>query len=138
MKAGALALAAAWSLVAFDVAAQDPRASVVAGVSRDWLAIVDRGDAEASHAKAGERFRASMPVGTWARGLAKERGSRGALLQRTGVSTTFDPKTAELPPGEFALVLYRTSFAQQTTASETVTLEREKDGVWRVVGYFIR
>ena len=138
MKAGALALAAALTLVAFRVEAQDPRASVVAGVAREWLTLVDRGDAEASHAKAGECFRAAMPVATWARGLAKERGSRGALLQRTSVSTTFDPKVAGMPSGDFALLLYRTSFAQQATASETVTLEREKDGAWRVVGYFIR
>ena len=137
MRKVALALAAPL-LFALSAHAQDPRASVVASVARDWLAIVDRGDAEASHAQAGERFRASMSVATWARGLAKERGSRGALVQRTSLSTTFDPKIDGMPSGEFAMLLYRTAFAQQSTASETVTLEREKDGAWRVVGYFIR
>ena len=131
-------LLAAAVLAAWPLHAQDPRASLVGNVAREWLAIVDRGDAEASHAKAGGRFREAMSVTTWARGLAKERGVRGALVQRTNVSTTFDPKVEGLPPGEFALLLFRTSFAQQPDAAETVTLEREKDGAWRVVGYFIR
>jgi hypothetical protein len=42
------------------------------------------------------------------------------------------------PEAEVAMVLYRTSFANRTVATETVTLELEKDGVWRVIGYLIR
>jgi Protein of unknown function (DUF4019) len=35
-------------------------------------------------------------------------------------------------------VLFRTAFEKKTDAAETVTLEREPDGKWRVIGYTIR
>jgi Protein of unknown function (DUF4019) len=57
-----------------------------------------------------------------------------ALLSTT-FKTNFAGAAAE---GDYALLLYRTSFANRTDARETVTLEREPDGTWRVIGYFIR
>ena len=131
-------MAAVLLACAFGAPAQDPRASIVAAVARDWLALADRGDAAATHAKAGARFRDAMSQSTWSRVLGKERTNRGAVGQRTLMQTQFDPKVPGMPPGEFAVLLYRTSFARHADAGETVTLEREKDGIWRVVGYFIR
>ena len=135
LRAGLAAFLLAWS---FRAPAQDPRASVVAGVARDWLALADKGDAAATHAKAGARFRQAMSQAAWSQALGKERTGRGAVAQRTLVQTRFDPKAPGMPPGEFAVLLYRTSFAKHPDAGETVTLEREKDGAWRVVGYSIR
>jgi hypothetical protein len=43
-----------------------------------------------------------------------------------------------VPAGDYAVLLFRTAFERQTVAGETVTLEREKDGRWRVIGYFIQ
>jgi hypothetical protein len=71
--------------------------------------------------------------------LQKARGPLGATEQRTIFETTFDKALPDGgPEGEFALVMYRTAFAKKADSVETVTLEREKDGVWRVIGYFIR
>jgi hypothetical protein len=129
----------AWLPVAFDAAhAQDPKASVVAAVARDWLAIVDRADAAAAFARAGQRFRTAMPAAQWAEALQKQRTARGAVIRRTAIGTTFQPRIPNMPPGEFAVLLFRTSFDKDPGASETVTLERESDGNWRVVGYHIR
>jgi len=41
------------------------------------------------------------------------------------------------PDGDYALLEFRTSFAKKTNSRETVTLEREADDTWRVIGYFI-
>ena len=132
------AVVAALSLAATLAFAQDPRASLVGAAARTWLAHVDRGDAMAAHASAGQKFRDSMTVDVWARAMVKERGDRGRLLQRTVVSTTFELPVKEAPPGEYAMVLFRSAFEQKSVADETITLEREKDGVWRVVGYVLR
>ena len=40
--------------------------------------------------------------------------------------------------GEFAVLLFRATFDKAPDSGESVTLERDKDGAWRVVGYFIR
>jgi hypothetical protein len=91
----------------------------------------------AAHAAAGEKFRKAMSANDWRNALAKERADRGKVLQRTLQRTSFDA-AKNAPPGEYAVLLFRTAFERQTAASETLTLEREKDGAWRVVGYLIR
>jgi hypothetical protein len=118
--------------------AQDPRATVVLNAARDWLQMTDRSDAAASHAAAGAKFRQALAVAEWSTALKAERAPRGALVQRTAQSTTFDPKIPKAPPGDYAILQFRTAFAQQSVAQETLTLEREADGKWRVIGYFVR
>jgi len=102
--------------------AQNPDATTVQGIARDWLVLTDRGDAGAS----------------WDDSLRKAREPLGALAQRAILSTTFATSFPGAPDGNYAIVLFRTSFEKKADAAETVTLEREADGVWRVVGYLIR
>ena len=119
--------------------AQDPRGTAAVAAARDWLAIVDREDAAGSHAAAGAKFRKAIPDKQWVGLLAKERKPRGAMKARALFQTSFNPKMPPaLGPGDYIALAFRTSFANQADARETVTLERESDGVWRVVGYFIR
>jgi hypothetical protein len=78
-----------------------------------------------------------MTADGWAAALQRVRAPLGALEQRTVVSTRFADALAGFPAGDYAIVVFRTSFAKTTAAQETVTLERDKDGAWRVVGYSI-
>ncbi len=129
---GAVALAAA------PARAQDPRASVVAATARDWLVLVDRGDARAARDRAAAKFRDAAPEDRWAKALAAQRGPRGAVVQRTLARTRFEKSFPGAPAGEYAVLAFRTTFEKTAVGSETVTLEREADGLWRVVGYTIR
>ena len=137
--ARSLGLAALVVLPTYSTAwAQDPRASVVASAAREWLEMTDKDDAAGSHASAGAKFRKALGVSQWKAALAKERAPRGALVQRTTMQTTFDPKFDKAPPGDYAMLQFRTAFANQSVAQETLTLEREPDSRWRVIGYFVR
>jgi hypothetical protein len=126
------------ALVAGPLFAQDPRASAAVAASNAWLALVDKGDLEASYAAAGQRFRGAVKVPEWKASLAKARDPRGPLVQRSVLSSRFETKPGSEAQGigDIAILVYRTSFAKQTDTRETVTLEREPDA-WRVVGYFI-
>ena len=42
------------------------------------------------------------------------------------------------PDGEYVVIQFDASFANKEKAVETVTPMRDKDGVWRVSGYFIK
>ena len=130
-------LACAVALVAGGARAQDPRASVVAATAREWLALVDRGDARAARERAGLKFRDAAPEDRWAKALAAQRGPRGAVVQRTLATTRFERSFPGAPEGEYAVLAFRTAFEKQGGGTETVTLEREADGIWRVVGYTI-
>jgi hypothetical protein len=42
------------------------------------------------------------------------------------------------PDGEYVVIQYESSFEHKQAAVETVTPMLDKDGTWRVSGYFIR
>ena len=132
-----LALAAALCY-AGHLAAQDPRASLAQEAARAWLAHTDRGDAAASWNDAGKQFRNAITVERWAQSLNQVRPPLGAVSQRALLKTQFRKSFPGAPDGEYAIVVFRTTFAKKANASETVTLEHESDGAWRVVGYFVQ
>ena len=119
--------------------AQDPRSILAQKAARDWLAHTDKIDAPVSYDAAGSKFKEAITVDRWDEALQKARAPLGALEQRTVFETTFDKALpGGGPQGEFALVMFRTVFAKKTDSIETVTLEHERDGAWRVIGYYIR
>jgi hypothetical protein len=135
----ALVTLAVASLVgAAPVRAQDPRTSVVAAAARDWLALVDRGDVKVARARAAAKFRDALSEDAWFAGLASQRNPRGSIVQRSLQGTRFERAVPGAPDGEYAVLLYRSAFEKLAVGAETVTLERERDGVWRVVGYTIQ
>jgi hypothetical protein len=118
-------------------AAQDPRASEVQKAARDWLALADKLDASATWKAAGPRFQAAISEDRWAELLKRERGGRGALVQRTAARTSFASQMPSIPEsGSYAIVHFRTSFAKEPNATEDLTLE-QINAVWRVIGYVI-
>ncbi|HEV2977224.1 MAG TPA: DUF4019 domain-containing protein [Casimicrobiaceae bacterium] len=131
------ALCMVW-LVSGTAIAQDPRASAAQAAARDWLMLIDRGDAQASWDAASERFRAAMPLSGWGNELLKERVPLGAMRSRAALKTSFTKIFPGVPEGDYALVSFETSFARRPQGRETVTLEHEDDGNWHVVGYFVR
>jgi hypothetical protein len=118
--------------------AQDPRATAAQGAARAWLALVDKGDAQASYAAAGKKFQDQLDAAGWRDALTKVREPLGALVDRTALATRFDTKLPGGPDGDYAQVLFESEYANGAKVRETVTLEREPDGVWRVMGYLIR
>ncbi len=119
--------------------AQDPRTGQAQAAAREWLALTDRLDAEASYAAAGGKFREPITAAHWADAIAKVRAPLGDVAQRTIVETAFDTVKsdggADIP---IVMIRYRTAFAKRTESTEVLTLEQEADGVWRVIGYEIR
>jgi len=120
------------------VHAQDPRAVLVQKAARDWLALADKLDAEATWNAAGKRFQESIPLSRWAASFKRERDARGAVVQRAVDATSVGPIPGQADSDNIAVVRFRTSFAKESLTVEQVTLELGPDKVWRVVGYVIR
>jgi hypothetical protein len=138
-RRGALraAAAAALGLLAPPLVAQDVRATEAQAAARQWLAVTDRGDAAASWEAADAKFKSAMAVDRWTAALQQVRTPLGAIEQRTVVSTRFAKSLPGFPEGDYAIVVFRSAFAKRTTAQETVTLDRDSGGTWRVAGYSI-
>ena len=135
----ALVLLGAALLLTSVAHAQDPRASAAQSAARQFLALTDRGDAKASWQATGKQFQNGITELQWAKALGQVRTPVGEVVDRALSSTeflrTFPGAGGE---GDYVILQYRTSFAQLTGARESLTLEREADGVWRVIGYIIR
>ena len=88
---------------------------------------------------AGKQFQTGVTVVRWAKALEMVRTPVGEVVDRALLSTEFlrtFPGAAG--DGDYVVAQYRTSFAKRTGVRESLTLEREADGVWRVIGYVIR
>jgi hypothetical protein len=118
--------------------AQDPRATAAQKEARSWLALTDRGDAPASWSATGKQFQNAISADKWADSLKQVRSPLGAVVERTLLSTEFATSFQGAPDGDYVLLVFRSSFAKKIDSGETVTLEHEADGAWRVIGYLIR
>ena len=100
--------------------------------AREWLALVDRSDWQASFDAAGAAFRTPNTVEGWQAASNQVRTPLGAVMTREAVKTQF----VNAPPNGFTLVRFLTKFSSGKTAIESVTMEREAGGL-KVVGYVI-
>jgi hypothetical protein len=130
-----LALLTLAIVAAMPAHAQDARATLAQDAARAWLQLADNVDGAATYATAGEKFQRAMPAERWKKALEDTRGPLGAMQRRTVVSTQFVNKIQGQPKGEYALVLFRSSFANRDFMQERVTLEKTPKG-WQVIGYF--
>lgn len=106
--------------------------SAAVGAARDWLALVDKGDWNASWEGTGQAFKALNTAQTWARVSEQVRPPLGELKSRVLLSEQEVPA----PPYGYQMVKFRTDYANKVGAIETLSLIRE-GGEWRVVGVTI-
>jgi hypothetical protein len=135
----ALAALSAFALVvATPALAQDPRYSEAQAAARAWLALADANDTMASYNTTAKKFQDAMPMDQWTAAMTQARQQFGAVKTRTMIGTESPTPAPGTLPGEYVVIAYRTEFEKRQTGTETLTLEHESDGKWRVVGYLMR
>lgn len=103
-----------------------------------WLALADAGQYQQSWQQASSSFRSSITSSHWQSALQAARLPLGALKARRVKSATYTRSLPGAPDGEYVVIQYDSSFEHKAAAVETVTPSRERDGSWRVAGYFIK
>ena len=103
-----------------------------------WLKFVDSGDYSQSWKDASSLFKAAVTEKEWEQKLKTARGPLGALLSRKRISGEYTTELPGAPDGQYVVIRYDASFANKKSAIETVTPMLDKDGQWRVSGYFIK
>jgi hypothetical protein len=130
--------AMALSAIAFPAIAQDPRRNEAVGAARDWLALLDKHDVKQLYATSGKRFREGISEEKWGQVAESGRQQFGAVKSRTLLGAESPPDTPNRPKGDFMTVVFRADFAKRGVGTESLTLERESDGKWRVIGYLMK
>jgi len=111
------------------------KASVVA---EKWLALLDEGKYAESWDESSELFRKNVTKIEWAATIKGIRTPLGKVKSRTKQEADYRTSLPGSPDGEYVVIPYRTTFANKKDAIETVTPMKDKDGKWRVSGYYIK
>jgi len=146
-------MARSWGLVAVffalmlmqaGLAAQDktsPKQGVVEAAentTQTWLTLVDYGKYGESWDHASKFFQSKLSRDQWVQALDQVRTPLGKLQSRKLKSATYTTDVPNAPAGEYVIIQYKTSFQNMNDAIETVTPMLDKDGSWKVSGYFIK
>jgi hypothetical protein len=103
-----------------------------------WLATVDEGKYAESWQDAAAYFKNAVSKEQWEQSLQAVRKPLGKLLSRRIQSKSYQRSLPGAPDGEYVVIQFKTSFGNKSSAVETVTPMVDKDGRWRVSGYFIK
>jgi hypothetical protein len=106
--------------------------------AESWLALVDSGKYGESWEQASQFFKATVTREQWQTALRASRDPLGKVLSRDLKSATFRKTLPGAPDGEYVVIQYDSSFEREKAAVETITPMLDKDGKWRVSGYYIK
>ena len=103
-----------------------------------WLALTDSGKYAESWQEGASLFKTAVTQSGWVDALTAVRKPLGKVASRKLKSATYAKTLPCAPDGEYVVIQYDTSFENKKEAVETITPMLDKDGKWRVSGYFIR
>ena len=128
-------LAAVFPMIA--TAAPGPTAAAQAA-SKEWLEKLDAADYNGTWESAALMFKSAVSVQAWQQVSQSVRSPLGAFRSRGDRSATYTKTLPGVPDGEYVVVQFDTTFENKAQAIETVTAALDRDGAWRVAGYFIK
>lgn len=106
--------------------------------AQNWLQLMDSEDYVGGWDQAAEFFRNAVTKEQWESSAKLFRTPLGKLVSRKVKSKQYTTTAPGAPDGEYVIIQFDTSFENKKTAIETITPMKDKDGKWRVSGYFIK
>lgn len=103
-----------------------------------WLILVDEEKYLESWNEASDYFKQNIKQDQWEQAVQGVREPLGALVSRKVAAASYRTSLPGAPDGEYVVIEFDTSFENKKSGIETVTPKMEKDGVWRVSGYYLR
>jgi len=106
--------------------------------AESWLGLVDAGKYAESWDEAAQMFKRAVTKEQWQGAVRGARDPLGKVVSRKLMRATYTKTLPSAPDGEYVVIQYETSFEHKQAAVETITPMLDKDGKWRVSGYFIK
>jgi hypothetical protein len=125
-------------IAATGVAAESEKEKAAVSAAKKWLSMVDEGKYAESWKEAAEYFKNSVKQKQWEQSLQAVRKPLGKVVARKVKSKTYMTSLPGASDGEYVVIQFDTSFENKKKTVETVTPMMDKDGKWRVSGYYIR
>ncbi len=115
----------------------DKKESAVSA-AEGWLKLVDEGKYTDSWKEAAQYFKGAVSQEQWEQTILSVRKPLGQVNSRKLKANNYTTSLPGVPDGEYVVVQFETSFENKKFAIETITPMMDKDGQWRVSGYYIK
>jgi hypothetical protein len=106
--------------------------------SNAWLSLVDGENYAESWNQASGFFKNAVTKEQWQNTVKTVRVLFGKLVTRKVKSKQYTKTLPGAPDGEYVVIQYERTFENKKSAVETVTPMLDRDGKWRVSGYYIK
>jgi Protein of unknown function (DUF4019) len=120
------------------IQAQQTREKAAQQAAESWLLLVDSAKYEESWEEAASTFKAAISKADWKAQIQSARDPLGKNKSRKLIEAKYTKSLEGAPAGEYVVIQYESSFEKQESVTETIVPMLDKDGKWRVSGYFIR
>ncbi len=120
------------------MAGRTEKKAAALSAAQKWLAMIDKEQYAESWKENAELFRNAVSAQQWEQMMQAVRKPLGKLVSRKVKTKTYAKALPGAPDGEYVVIQFETSFENKKSAVETVTPMLDKDGVWRVSGYYIK
>ncbi len=114
------------------------REKAAIAATEKWLRIVDEGKYSESWEESSEYFKQAVQPDQWEQAVQTVREPLGKLISRKVKSASYKTSLPGAPDGQYVVIQFNTSFENKKSAIETVTPKMDKNGMWRVSGYYIK
>ena len=74
----------------------------------------------------------------WVETMKINRPQFGKILQRDVKTKSYETNISGKPDLEHVVIQFQTKFEHKAKGIETITPAKDRDGVWRVWGYYIK
>jgi hypothetical protein len=133
-----VAAACAVALTFSGMAAEREKEKAAVAAAEKWLVLVDGGKYEESWKEAAAYFKNAVKQEQWVQLVTATRKPLGKLISRKVKTSTYKTALQGAPDGEYVVITFETEFENKKSATETVTPMMDKEGTWRVSGYFVK
>ena len=142
-----LLLAFAFCAAAASASAQTmmPAQREALNAAERWFVPLDAQRYNDAWTMSSEAFKAKVPREAFREGVSRIRKDYGKNVKRSGERMAFkgdvpapDQADQAPKPGAEVVIMFEATFAGNKQAQEEVTMVLEKDGIWRVAGYYIK
>ena len=106
--------------------------------AQKWLKIVDSEKYGEAWDKAAAYLKGAVSRENFTSSLQGVRKPLGRILKRSLLSSTYTRTLPGAPDGEYVIIQFKTEFENKKESVETVTPQKDKNGQWKVSGYYIK
>ncbi|MCC7532107.1 MAG: DUF4019 domain-containing protein [Candidatus Melainabacteria bacterium] len=122
----------------YEAKASDADEAAAEKAALSWLNLVDEFKYPQSWTEAASNFKSAVKKSQWEAQIKAAREPMGKIISRAVKSKKYATSLPGAPDGEYVVIQFETKFANKSAAVETITPQKDRDGQWRVGGYFIR